>query len=149
MYLLLWLKIYWSILLEASPRQRRQNLINAQKWCSQAVNCSTEGRSYPQRDNKITRIINRIKALEKSELKKNKSFWDFCCEYNKNEKICMKKMVRCRESLMLRSPIPVLIHKIKELNRLNLYVDSGNIIITSYLKSTIYQYDNIAVKDNL
>ena len=50
---------------------------------------------------------------------------------------------------MFRSPISVLIHKIKELNRLNLYVDSKNIIITSYLKSTIYQSDNIAVKDNL
>jgi len=50
---------------------------------------------------------------------------------------------------MFRSPISVLIHKIKELNRLNLYVDSKNIIITSYPKSTIYQFDNIAVKDNL
>ena len=50
---------------------------------------------------------------------------------------------------MLRSPIQVLIHKIKELNKLNLYVGSENIIITSYPKSTIYQSDNIAVKDNL
>ena len=94
-------------------------------------------------------MINRIRALEKSELNKKNSFWDFCCKYNKNEEICMKKVVRCRESLMLRSPIEVLIHKIKESNKLNLYVGSENIIITSYPKSTIYQFDNIVVKDNL
>ena len=96
-----------------------------------------------------------MRALEKSELMKKKSVFEiFVANIIKRRKyLCWRnliiKTVRCRESLMFRSPIPVLIHKIKELNRLNLYVDSGNIIITSYLKSTIYQSDNIAVKDNL